>query len=297
MVGAMFSVMVLLSWHARNELMGALKQKINPTQVKKLLHFGTPLIFSGLAFWALTATSTVALRSLSTLEELAIYSVANSFAAVGIVFQSIFTVLWAPTIYKWFSQGADMVIVDKITMQALAVVCAIFAVSGMFSWVVDYFLPAHYISVKYILLCMLMQPLLYTLSEITCVGIAIKRKTIFTIYIVTLAVLSNWVLCYLLVPLYGAGGAAIANAVAFYVFFIGRTEVSARVWRNFNRIKLYAVSFIVILLSVTINLVDFKNFLIVPLVSVLMLVLSYFLLINQWGELFNNIRNLYVKKI
>ncbi len=249
-LGALFSVMVLYSWHTRAEWLGALKQKIDLAQVKSLLHFGTPLIFSGLAFWGLTATSTVAIQSLSTLEELAIYSVANSFAAVGVVFQSIFTVVWAPTVYKWVSEGVDMAIVDKIAMQALAVVCAIIGITGSFTWVIDYFLPKHYGEVKYILLCMLIQPLFYTLSEITCVGIAIQRKTIYNVGIVMVAMLVNWMMSYLLVPLYGAAGAAIANSLAFFSFFVGRTEVSVMLWRKIPRIKMYFTCSTVLLFSI-----------------------------------------------
>lgn len=217
------------------------------------------------------------LRFTSTLEELAIYSVANNFAAAGAVFQSIFTVVWAPTVYKWVSQNVDMALIDKIAMQALAAVCAIIALSGSLSWITDYFLPTQYGSVKYILLCLLIQPLFYTLSEITCVGISIQRKTIYTIWINLSAMLTNWVLSYLLVPTYGAAGAAFANSIAFTVFFFLRTEISARIWRRFPRVMMYLITTIFVLLAGTNAFIgaccahDFKYIWLITLVLVMVI--------------------------
>lgn len=238
-LASLAAVLVMYAWNTRTEWWLALLSRIDMPQLKQLLMFGFPLIFSGLAYWGLTATSTIALRSWSTLDELAVYSVANSFAGAAIVFQSIFSVVWAPTVYKWVSQGVNMGVVDQIAQQALAIACVIIALCGALSWVCDFLLPERYAQVKYILLCMMMQPLLYTLSEVTSVGIGVQRKTVFSLWITLAALLANLALSYTLVPKMGAAGAAIANASAFTVFFVGRTEVSARIWRGFPRTRLY----------------------------------------------------------
>ncbi len=247
---SMLGVVVFYGWYTKNEWIGAFSKKIDKNQIHNLLKFGAPLVISGLSFWGLTAVSTLALKGMSTLEELAVYSIANSFAAVGVIFQSVFTVVWAPTVYKWLSQGIDMSIVDKIARQALAVVCLIIAITGGFSWILDYFLPSEYGGVKSILLCMLIQPLFYTMSEITCVGIAIRRRTSYMIGIVFAAMLTNWILCYFLIPISGASGAAVANAIAFTVFFTLRTEVSARIWRCFARKELYCFATVTVVLVI-----------------------------------------------
>lgn len=233
------SVTLLYGWNARHEWTAAIKKSIQTDEVKKLFQFGIPLIFSGLAYWGLTATSTFALRTFSTLEQLAVYSLANNFAGAAFIFQSVFTVIWAPTVYKWLSQDVDMKVIDEVAQQALAVACLIVALSGTFSWICDYLLPPQYSEVKYILICMLLPPLLYTLSEITCVGIAIKRRSIYSLWITSAALITNIFLNYFFVPSYGAAGAAVANCVAFLVFFIGRSEASFYVWKKLPRTKMY----------------------------------------------------------
>ena len=232
-------VLGVYAWNTRQDWGAALSAKVDRRQLHGLLGFGTPLIFSGLAFWGLSATSTIALRTWSTLDELAVYSVASSFAGAALVFQAIFSVVWAPTVYKWHAQGVDLAIVDKIAKQVLAAVCTIVLLCAAFAWVLDYILPPHYASVKSILLCMLVQPLFYTLSEVTSVGIGIERRTMLAVWVTLAALATNAALSAYLVPQIGAKGAAISNALAFTVFFIARTEASARVWRNFKRGYLY----------------------------------------------------------
>jgi O-antigen/teichoic acid export membrane protein len=242
------AVVLVYLWNTRKQWRPAIAAKLDPNEMRSLLKFGTPLIFSGLAYWGLVTTSSIALRSLSTFSELGVYSVTMSFAGVATIFQSIFSVVWAPIVYKWVGEGTDLSRVDDVAQQALAMVCGIFVVCGLFSWLTDYMLPAEYTNVKYLVLCAIVQPLLYTLSEVTCVGISISRRTMLTVWVTLTALFINVLLNLWLVPTYGAAGAVMSNAVAYVVFFVARTEASAHVWRQFPRTRLYvfvslAVSF------------------------------------------------------
>ncbi|MGH8157425.1 MAG: lipopolysaccharide biosynthesis protein [Rhodanobacter sp.] len=237
---SLLSVLLVYSWNTWREWRPALRAAVSRAQVQGLLGYGVPLIFAGVAFWGLDATSTLALRSLSSLSELAVYSVSMSFAGVGVVFQTIFTVLWAPLVYKWVAHGVDMRRVDHIAQQALAVVCVLWVLTGTFSWLADFVLPARYVQVKYLMLCCIGEPLLYTLSEVTCVGIGITRRSMLSLWSTIVGLVANVAISVWLVPTYGAAGAVVANAIAFLVFFIARTEASAYVWRPFPRARLYA---------------------------------------------------------
>lgn len=239
-LASLLSVLLVYSWNTWREWLPALRAPVRREQIRGLLDYGVPLIFAGVAYWGLDATSTLALRSLSTLPELAIYSVSMSFAGVGVVFQTIFSVLWAPMVYKWVAHGVDMRRVDRVAHQALAVVCAIWVLSGALSWLIDFVLPAHYFQVKYLMLCCIGEPLLYTLSEVTCVGIGITRRSMLSLCSTIAGLVVNVAVSVWLVPGHGAAGAVVANAIAFLVFFVARTEASAHVWRPFPRARLYA---------------------------------------------------------
>ncbi|KUM52858.1 polysaccharide biosynthesis protein [Rheinheimera sp. EpRS3] len=244
------TVLIVYAWNTRKEWQSAFRSKPDSDYTKQLLSFGAPLVFSGVIYWGLMATSTVTLRFYAPLSELGLYSVTASFAAAASIFQSVFSVIWAPTVYKWHAEGADMGKVHAVSKQVLMAVCVICALCGIFSWLTDYLLPEGYSSVKYLILCALIPPLMYTLSEVTCVGIGITKRTGLTIWITLVAFLVNVLLSIKLVPMFGAAGAVVSNATAYVVFFMMRTEVSSLIWRSFPRAKIYF--FVTLLLSLTI---------------------------------------------
>lgn len=233
------AVVVVYAWNTRQQWMLSIPAQVKFEEYRGLLKYGFPLVFSGLAYWGLTASSIVILHNRSTLAEIGIYSVASSFAASAAIFQSIFTVVWAPAIYKLAARELDVSRVEGIAHQALALVCAIFAIAGIFSWVVDYMLPRHYVGVKYLILCAITPPVFYTLSEITGIGIGISRRTALTIWVTLVALAANLLLGFWLIPTQGAAGAVLANAFSYLIFFFARTEASAFVWTKFSRKKLY----------------------------------------------------------
>ena len=124
-------------------------------------------------------------------------------------------------------------------------------VSGLFSWVLPYMLPKEYAAIQYIFSACLFAPLLYTLSEVSSIGIAISKKTRYSMYSSVIAVIINAIGNYLLVPILGAIGAAISTALSFFVFFLLRTEFSKKVWRKYNTSKAYILVFMVLLASIS----------------------------------------------
>lgn len=239
---SILAVTLILGWNTRKQWLAMLGQRIDVPQLKSMLHFGIPLIMGGMAYWALTAMDKLFLRNMSTFEELGIYSVASSFAGAALIFQSVFSTVWAPTVYKWAAEGVNNEKIDQVTEYVLAAVVLLFALAGLLSWAVTYLLPVKYDRVQYILVACMAYPLFYTLSETTVVGLGITRKSGYAMLAAIIAALANMFGNYLLVPDYGATGAAISTAVAFWVFLFCRTELSCLVWRKIARKKLYFLS-------------------------------------------------------
>lgn len=233
------SMLLVLTWMTRKQLLNAARKKIDYEKLKALMPFSIPLVFSGLAYWGLTATSTITLGRWSTLAELAIFSVGNSFASVAVVFQSIFSVIWAPMVYKWIAEDKNLSVIDETSQQVLAAICALVALCGGVSWISNLFLPEHYRNIELLLPSLLLPPLLYILTETTSLGINIQRKTIYSLINTCVCLFINIIVALALVPSHGAAGAAASNAIAFTAFFILQTEVSSRIWRSLPRTELY----------------------------------------------------------
>lgn len=235
------AVFMIFAWNTRREWIASLKQSISWLDMKKLLAFGLPLVIGGLASWGLNVMDKLFLRSMSTFSELGVYSVTVSIAGVATIFAGIFNTIWSPMVYKWVKDGVDLKKVDEVSEHLLAAIYFIVVLSGLFSWVLPYFLPKEYQAIQYLITLCLLGPLFYTLSETTAVGIAISRKTGFSMLASIGAMLVNAVGNYLLVPSMGAKGAAISTAISFWIFYILRTEFSRMVWKNMPTVKSYLV--------------------------------------------------------
>jgi O-antigen/teichoic acid export membrane protein len=267
-------VTVVFAWNTRTQCLSAVNETIDKQHLKKMLHFGTPLIFSGLASWGLMAMDRLFLRNFSTFDQLGIYSVASSFAAAAILVQSVFSTIWSPTVYKWAAAGINTDKIDQVTEQMLAAVVFLFTLSGLFSWLVTYLLPPKYHSVQYLLVSCMAYPLFYTLSETTGIGLGITRRSMLSMTASIIAALVNLLCCYLLVPRYGAVGAGISTALAFWIFFFCRTEFAIRAWRPVPRVKLYVTTLICLMLSVSFTFTGAKLPLLFMILWSLLLVFS-----------------------
>lgn len=235
-------VCVVFAWNTRREWLVGFKSKLDIQHLKSMLRFGLPLILGGIAFWGLTAIDKIFLRTLASFEELGVYSVAVNFAAAATILQSVFSTVWAPMVYKWASKGEGLEQVHRVSRYILALVVAGFCFAGLLSWLVTFILPAEYAAVQWIVVSCLGYPLLYTLSEATKVGIGISRRSGFAMFAALVAFTINLVGNWILIPRYGAAGAAVSTCISFWFFFMLRTEFSIRLWKPMPRKLLYGYS-------------------------------------------------------
>lgn len=249
-VTSMLSVSLILAWSTRAEWGKALKEKINISYFYSLLKFGFPLILGGLAFWGLTATDKVLLKKLSSFDEVGLYSVSVSFAAAASIFQSVFSTVWAPTVYKWAASGEGLENIQKVIRFVLMAIIVVFSLGALFSWVIIYILPNDYAQVQWVLIPCLAYPLFYTLSETTVVGLGITRRSGLSLLAAFLAFLINIVGNWYFIPMLGAKGAAISTCIAFWFFFFFRTEFAIYAWKPINRSLLYSYTIALLLLAI-----------------------------------------------
>ena len=193
---ALFATTLFFTWITRDQLLQSFHTKIDYIRLIKFLKFGAPLILSGVFFWGLTSLDKVFLRSMSSYEELALYSVSVSFAGVALIFQSIFSTVWAPLVYKWSAAGLDPDKIHQITDHVLAFIVILFSLMGVFSWAVTLLVPKTYYNSQYLLPLCMCYPLFYTLSETTVVGIGLTRKTIYLLLASMIALSS---MCYVII--------------------------------------------------------------------------------------------------
>jgi O-antigen/teichoic acid export membrane protein len=120
-------------------------------------------------------------------------------------------------------------------------------------------------------------PILYTISEITVVGINFFKKPKWHVLIASIACIVNIFGNWVLVPLYGALGASVSTAFSYIVFFVLRTQISQIYYKiNYNLYKTYLMLMIIsayALFSVITN--SFYHNILVGMIVLLALVIFY----------------------
>lgn len=257
----LYFTFVVYAWNTKKDWLPAINMRIDKQQFKTYLVFSLPLLVGGLASWGLNTMDRLFLRGLTTYSELGVYSVAMSLAGVATMIAGIFNTIWSPMVYKWISTGdIDFKKIDIISDCVLAVIYFAVVISGLFSWVIPYFLPEEYREVQILITICLIGPLFYTLSETTAVGITITRKTKFSMYASIISMIFGIVGCYLLVPILGASGAAISLAVSFWVFYLLRTTFSKMIWRSFPTQKAHILTLFILTVGIVNLFIPIESF-------------------------------------
>ena len=122
--------------------------------------------------------------------------------------------------FKWVEEKTNLDKIGDITLSMTVLISAMICLIGIFSPMATWILPEKYTQVQFILLSCMLFPLFYTLTEVSGIGLNVVRSTWLITAINIVAFIANTALLYLLVPKFGAKGAAMASATAFWLFFI-----------------------------------------------------------------------------
>lgn len=236
---AQWLALAVLFMQTKSEIKKAIATPIDKPLLNETLRYGVPLVFGGLAYWGLVSVDRLLLKQYSSLAELGVYSMAVSFGAAALIFQSIFSTIWAPMVFRWVNEGVNLERIAKIVPSMLAAVTAILCFAGLFSPLIPLLLPHKYAPVQFILLSSILFPLLYTMTEVTGIGINVSKKTWLVTVISLIALAVNFTLCRLMIPLLGARGAAMSMAISFWLYFALKTEASIRLWQPLPRLRIY----------------------------------------------------------
>jgi len=224
---------------------------IDKSLMKKMLIFGFPIVIATSLSSVLNSFDRIALRTWSDFFQIGIFTATLKIAGVLTVVQLSFTSFWVPTAYRWYEEGKDIRYFRIVSDSILFCMSILFVGVLIFKDLIVFVLSSGYSESAYIIAFLCLQPIIYTVSETTCLGIVFSRKSYLSIWVGLIAIIPNLIINFLLVPKYGALGAAIATAVSYVFFFIARTYFSnkngmkfATIKHNFVFLLLLAISFI-----------------------------------------------------
>ena len=222
--------------------------------VAKLLNFSLPLIPATIVGWVLNSMDKIMIRSICDYQQLGLYDAALKIVSVLAIVQTCFSTFWSPIAFKWNKEKKTINKYDEVGKILSIIMISLFSGILIFKDVIIRILAPEYYNAVEIIPFLLIYPIMYTISEVTVVGIYFSGKSYTTIIVAICSCVLNVMLNKVLIPMYGAVGASVATGCSYILFFWLRTIVSRKVWRKFS-IRYYVFITIIVLLQSYINVV------------------------------------------
>jgi O-antigen/teichoic acid export membrane protein len=197
-----------------------LSRKLDASIAKELLAYGYPFIFAGMAYWVFGSMDRWMLAELSNNTEVGLYSIAFKFATIVLFLNTAFGQAWSPMAIKIRRDDLNYrQVYSELLSGWFLVLVIIGATVAFFGYELLYILtPPEYWTAAAVLGPLVMGIVLSGTTQITALGISLERKTrlFATGAWVTAGV--NFGLNWMLIPRWGALGAATATLVSYAVF-------------------------------------------------------------------------------
>ena len=237
---------------------------ISKKWIVELFKFGYPFIFSSLAYWVFSSQDRWMLASMSSVNEVGIYSVSFRFASVLMFISAAFGQAWSPFAMKlrvdrptdYRELYGDILLILFFIMVFLGAVISLF--SGE---IIATLLGEKYIDSGLSLIVLVFSIVFQSTQQITGLGISLEKKTILFVHLSWITAGLNFIFNYLLIPYYGSLGASFATLISC-MFLSGG-------YLYFTQ-KLHPIYF------------SYKKLVILILISVLILISSLFLFTTEF---------------
>lgn len=223
------------------------KGKNIKTTEKDLLKYSLPFTITMALTWIFQSSDKVAIKVFSNIEELGLYAAAFKIVALLNIVQTGFTTFWVPVAYeKYTKEPENLEFFQKIHGYISLVMFGMALVVLMSKDLIILLLGEKFRVASSIMPCLVLMPIMYTISETTVLGINFKKKTKYHMTISVVVAMLNILGNMLLVPYFGAKGAAISTGLVYIVFFSLRTYFSLKEIKfRFNLKRFYFSTVIV----------------------------------------------------
>ncbi len=194
-----------------------------------LVKYGFPLMISSGVYLFFQAIDRISLQFFSSYAEIGIYSSAASLMSIIAIVRTSFTTVWMPaTVERYERDPEDKTFYQNGNRYITVLMFAIGFTLILCKDLIVLFLGEAYREASVLLPFLLFQPIMYTISETTVVGVYFKKKSYAHVIIASIACIVNLIGNFILIPIIGPKGAAISTGVSYIVFFTLRTWFSNR---------------------------------------------------------------------
>jgi len=207
---------MLATWLLRSSI----RFEFSFAQLKEMLHFSSPLVFSGVAVWVSLCIDRVMINYFLTIEEVGLFGMGYRLASVAGLFIVGFESALTPLVYANYGKSEtprQLVLIFRIF---ILFALLLFLSITLFSKDILFLLttPAYHEASE--LVIYLVPALLLSKMYIFSPGISIAKKTKLILLINICGAFLNFILNYILIPEFGITGGGIAKLLSCFAVFL-----------------------------------------------------------------------------
>lgn len=249
------------------------------TSTRDLFRYGAPFIFSMAITWVFQSVDRISIQKFSNdYSQVGLYTGAMYIISLLNTVQGAFTTFWTPVAYEKYATHPEdkkffININEIVSLVMLLISVGLIATKD----ILIILLGKKYEGAQFIFPFLVLMPIMYTISETTVLGINFSKKTKYHIYIAAFAAIFNVIGNTILVPIYGAKGAAISTGLAYVVFFAARTYFANKFYKiNFKFTKFAVCVIFVYILAMYSSIFKFNTTIfIITITNVLVILFAY----------------------
>ena len=217
-----------------------------------LLRYAFPLMPSSLLLWFNDSVAKIILTYTSDYNALGIYAMASSIAGAFAALPGAFGVYWSPFIFKNYNTEQEMIknVHDYVLFFCVLLCIIIIA----FQDVIFLILGVNYRSSQNYFMMLMFVPLATLICETTSYGVNIAQKTYISFYLSFLACSVNFLICWILFPVYGVIGVALGGSISSVFQLMARSYFGQKYYRSINSYLKSLFSLIVIFMLCIFNI-------------------------------------------
>jgi O-antigen/teichoic acid export membrane protein len=198
----------------------------------RLLKFGGPLVPAALAMYVLTTADRWFINHYHGEDILGLYAVGAKFAMLIAVGVNTFRQGWWPVAMDSMHSEDGPALFRTIARLYMGFGSAcVVILTALSPYLVSWFTTPAYFAAYPIVGILSWYSIFYGFNLIAVAGIWKRERTIWAPFLMGIAALLNIVMDFLLVPKYGAMGAAMATSIAFLVWNMMTIAVSESLWK------------------------------------------------------------------
>lgn len=269
---------------------------------KKMLKYGFPLIWAGIASWFYISSDRYFLLHYKNLQEIGYYSIGATFSQPILLINMAVQMSFGILFYSEYNKETD-----PLKQQSKKLIKDVFSLFIFVTVIVASFLSifgADIINVittpEYILGALAIPLLTFSAIfdqafQITALGITIKEKTWYFTLIIVITALFNVGVNFYFIPKYGFVGAGIATLLSYILYWSLAYILSQKFFKvNHNLFKLFSYIIIALFASCIIPYFQLKLniqilFLLKSVILIILVLLPFVLKIVTYGEVKNYI--------